>query len=104
MINVGVTITGPLFKKKISDEVKGALVAEVLEKVGKRMERGGKGLGAKRNIVSRETSGLVMEVDTTKHRPRTKGKAWARKNVGIAKSMARRVLRKAAKRIVEELG
>lgn len=102
-MNIAVNLSGPLFKKKIDAVVKAAIIEEALEKIGQRMERGGKGLGARRNIVSRRTAGLEMEVDTTKRRPRTKGTAWARKNMGIVRGMAPHVLRKTALRIIGDL-
>ena len=103
-MNISVTISGPLFRKKVDAVVKAAIVEEVLEKIGQRMERGGKGLGARRNVVSHRIAGLAMEVETTRRFPRTRGAAWARKNVGIVRGMAPNVLRKTALRIVEELG
>ena len=102
-IQVSVTLKGPLFSKKIDQVVKAAMIEETLEKIGQRMERGGKGLGAKRNIISRQTAALEMGVQSTRHFPRTRGTAWTQKNVAIVKAMAPRVLRKAALRIAGEL-
>lgn len=108
---VDVVVRGPLFDKKITQVVKTAMVDECLKKIEKRMKRGGKGAGAKQNIVTAEMAfgaaamnAVGMEVASTLRRPRTKGKAWVRKNVAIARAMAPRVLRKAARRMVAELG
>lgn len=107
---VNVVVRGPLFSKKIDAVVKRALIAEVLEKIEVRLKRGGKGMGAKRNIVTAEMAfghvaaqAVGMEVKSTKKYPRTKGTAWVSKNVAIARAMAPRVLRKAARRMVGEL-
>ena len=51
-IAVNVTVKGPLFEKKIDDVAKRAMVDECLAKMEKRMMRGGRGKGAKRNIVT----------------------------------------------------
>ena len=103
-IQVHVTVKGPLFTKKLDSLVRNAMYEEAVEKITARMERGGKGLGARRNVVTtRRLDPLTGEASSTLHRPRTKGTAWTRKNVAIAKAMAPRVLRKAALRITSEL-
>lgn len=102
-IDVSVTLKGPLFTKKIDDVVKRQLVAEVLTKVEERTRRQGKGLGARRNTISHERDGLELNVESTRNWPRTKGTSWQKKNIGIVKAMAPRVMRKAAQRITEEL-
>ena len=108
-LTLDVTIKGPLLTKKIDAVVKKAIVEETLQKISERLGRkgaqgsGGKGLGVKRNIVDRQLSDIELTVDTTKIWPRTKGTSWNRKNVAIIKSMAPRVLRKTAARIVSEL-
>lgn len=105
-IDVNVTLKGKLFTKKIDDVVKRAIVEEVLVKVDERFGRArqGRGLGAQRNTITRQRRGLELEVRSTRVWPRTKGTAWTRKNIGTIKSMSGRVARKAATRIVEELG
>jgi len=101
--NIDVTVRGPFFDKKIDQVVQDAIVAEALEKIGARTERGGRGLGSKRNTISLSRSALVLEVASTKRFPRTRGTSWQRKNVGIVRAMAGRVLRSVAKRITAEL-
>lgn len=107
--NVEVTIRGPYFDKRIDKVVEQAIVQEGIEKVGERLTRkgaqgsGGKGLGVKRNVVRRTKHGMEEEIASTLRRPRTKGTAWTRKNMGIAKAMLPRVLKKTSARIVGEL-
>ena len=72
-----------------------------LETFGKRMERQGKGLGAKRNTITRETQPLGARAQSTLNYPRTTGVAWQRKQEAVMKSMAPRVLNKMVKRIEE---
>lgn len=72
-----------------------------LESFGKRMERQGKGLGAQRNSIRRETQSLGARAESTLNYPRTRGSAWQRKQEGALKSMAPRVLNKMVKRIEE---
>ena len=76
-------------------------IQEVIEKVSKRMERGGKGLGAKRNTITREVRPLSATVTTTLSNPRQTGKAWENKQRAIAKAMAPRVLRSAQRKIIK---
>ncbi len=76
-------------------------IAEVVEKVGKRMERGGKGLGAKSNTITREPQRLSATVSTTLNNPRQTGAAWERKQRAIARAMAPRVLRSAQRKIIK---
>lgn len=103
--DVEVTVRGPMFRKNIDEMVKKALVAEVIDKVEQRMRRQGKGLGAQRNQVTQQMRGeLELLVESTRIWPRTKGTRWTRKNIGIVKAMAPRVMQKAATRIVEDLG
>jgi hypothetical protein len=104
-IDVTVKLSGGLFGKDIPKVVEQALVGEVLAKVDERMSRPrqGKGLGARRNRVRTRPSGLELTVTSTRIWPRTRGTAWTKKNVGVVKSMAPRVMRKAAERIAGEL-
>jgi len=103
-IEISVKVHGGLFSKDVKRAVREAMYQEALEKIGTRMERGGKGLGAKRNTVTHMPDGdLQMRVSSTRIWPRTKGTSWQRKNIGIVRAMAPRVLRKAAERIVMEM-
>jgi hypothetical protein len=72
---------------------------EALKKFEARMMRGGKGLGARRNVVRGETRGLELTMHSTRRSPRTTGKAWAGKQVAILGSMAPRVMRSLAKKL-----
>ena len=72
-----------------------------LETFGKRMERQGKGLGAKRNSIRRETQTLGARAESTLNYPRTTGVSWQGKQEAVIKSMAPRVLNKMVKRIEE---
>jgi hypothetical protein len=98
-----VTLKGPLFEKKITPIVEQAIIRESLHKFEERMNRGGKGVGSKRNTVTQKREELVLTAETTLIRPRTRGTAWQKKNVGIVKAMAPRVLRATALRITEQL-
>lgn len=108
-ITANVTVKGPMFTKRIDSVVKQAIIEETLKKVDERMGRkgvqgsGGKGLGVRRNIVSRKLTGLELTVDSTTIAPRTRGTAWQKKNVRIIKAMVPRVVRKTALRIASEL-
>ncbi len=110
MIEIKVTVRGPLFDKKIEGVVKDAIIEETIGKIGDRLMRkgeqgsGGRGLGVKRNVVTSRRDEMTLRVFTSRKFPRTKGTAWQRKNVAIAKAMAPFVLRKTARRIVSELG
>ena len=72
-----------------------------LETFGKRMERQGKGLGAKRNSIRRETQPLGARAESTLIWPRTTGVSWQNKQEAVLKSMAPRVLNKMVRRIEE---
>ena len=72
-----------------------------LETFGKRMERQGKGLGAKRNSIRRETQPLGALAESTLIWPRTTGVSWQNKQEAVLKSMAPRVLNKMVRRIEE---
>lgn len=72
-----------------------------LETFGKRMERQGKGLGARRNTITRETQPLGARAESTLTYPRTTGVAWQRKQERVIKAMSPRVLSKMVKRIEE---
>lgn len=103
-IDVNVTLKGGLFEKDIPRVVKKQIMHEVLGKLEERTKRQGKGLGAQRNHISHERRGLELIVRSTLINPRVKGTAWVRKNVGIVRGMAPRLVNKTAQRIAEELG
>lgn len=64
-----------------------------------RVQRGGKGLGAKRNTLLATTRPLGATVQSTRNFPRTKGTSWGSTNEAIVRSMAPNVLRKMVQRI-----
>lgn len=104
-ISITVKMNGGLFSRNIKRSVREAMYQEALEKVAVRMERGGKGLGAQRNVITQRPDGdLQMRVISTRIYPRTRGTSWVSKNIAITRAMAPRVLRKAADRIVTEMG
>lgn len=109
-INVTVRVNGGLFKRDIPRSVRQAMADEAVVKIGDRLTRrgargsGGKGKGVMRNTVARDRGGTTETITSTRVPPRTKGTSWQRKNVAIARSMAGRVLSKAADRVVAEMG
>lgn len=104
-IDINVKVTGGLFSKDIPKVVRAAVYEEAIDKIATRMERGGKGIGAKRNRITRQQREELREtITSTRYWPRTKGTSWQRKNIGIAKAMAPRVLNAYARRVVRELG
>lgn len=115
-VDVSVAINGALFKRNIPAVVRKALIDEALLKVNERLIRkgrfgsGGKGRGVARNYVTDErrfgdaVGDLKVVMHSTLHWPRTSGSAYVKKNIGITKAMAPRVLRKSAERMVTELG
>lgn len=74
-------------------------IADAMETFGKRMQRGGKGLGAQRNTIAIQREALGVRAQTTLNNPRQTGMTWARKNIAIIKAMANSVFRKAAERM-----
>lgn len=75
-------------------------VALARDSIVERIEgRPGKGLGAKRNTLTSAVEPLSATVQTSLNYPRTKGTSWGRKNEGIVKSMAPRVMKKAVQRM-----
>ena len=76
-------------------------IGPAIETFVKRIERGGKGLGAKRNSLTREVHTLGARVESTLIPPRVIGVSWQRKNEGIVRSMAPRVFGKMVTRIEE---
>lgn len=104
-IGITVTLRGGLFSKNIPRVVEEAIVGEILTKVEERTRRGGRGLGAQRNVIGHERlQPLSLITTSTLNWPRTRGTAWQRKNIGIVRAMAPRVGRRAAERIAEEMG
>jgi hypothetical protein len=102
-LTVNVTLKGPLFTEVITDVVERSIIDQSLHKFEPRLARGGKGIGARRNTITQDRQGLTLEATSTLRPPRTKGKAWLRKNEGVVRGMAPRVLRATAKRIAEQL-
>lgn len=107
-IDLNVTISGPLFSKRIDPVVKRAIVEEALEKIEERMVRsarsgGVNALGRRRNVVTQRRQNLDLHIESTLRNPRQTGRAWGDKNMAIIKAMTRNVLNKATQRIVGEL-
>ena len=120
---VNVVVRGPLFEKKIDKVVKAALIDECLKRIQKeeqiktdRLIRKRtkypsgrvKGLGAKRNPITREmlfgqSNLIAMGFKSPTNFPRTKGTKWVVKNIAWIRAMVPRVLKKAAARMVSEL-
>lgn len=110
-LDITVSVNGGIFKRDIRRTARQAVYEEALQKIDQRLMRrgiygsGGKGRGVRRNIVEHaRDDDLAIEVSSTLRWPRTKGTTWTKKNVAIVKAMAPRVLRKAADRIVQEMG
>lgn len=111
-IQVSVKVNGGIFEKNIPETVRTALREECLLKINDRMSRkgaqgsGGRGLGVQRNIIGSyvDITGLTLRVESSRIFPRTTGWSWQRKNIAIVRAMAPRVLKKAADRIVTEMG
>lgn len=108
-MDISVQLTGPMFTKEAKPVVEKALGEEALRKISERMERsarsgGKKALGRRRNTITQTQNGLVLDIDSTLIWPRTKGSSWYRKNERIITAMTKNVLRKAGRRIAEELG
>lgn len=102
-LTVDIPGLGRVVGKLRSSDLTDPAMNEVLDKVGKRMQRKGKGLGSKRNTVTVETPGrLTRSVETTLISPRTVGSAWDKYNRRAAQAMAPRVMRAAMRRIKKE--
>lgn len=106
-----VTVKGPLFSEKVDAVIKAAVIEEVLDKVEERVLRSPSrraSLGRRNNTIGtmREESGDTQEltIDSTRVWPRTKGGAWFRYNARAIRKLAPNVIRKATRRIVEDLG
>ena len=104
-IDIQVSYSGGLFHRDVRRQVEDAMVNEILEKIRQRAPRQGKGLGAQRNTITVDQQPeLNMIIRSTKHRPRTTGRAWIRKNLSIIRAMAPRVGRACCKRIALSMG
>lgn len=104
-IDINVKVNGGIFTKDVDQVVRDAMAQEAIDKLSARMSRGGKGLGVQRNPIRLEVRGaLETAAISSLNAPRTTGSSWRNKNVAIAKSLLPRVLKKAADRIVEEMG
>lgn len=112
MIDVTVKLKGKLAIEGVADRiVQKQIQHELIGAIGDRLTRkgskgsGGTGLGVRRNTITRAPDRFnTVELRSTAVFPRTKGTAWKRKNMGIVKAMAPRVLNKTARRIEEEMG
>lgn len=104
-LDVVVSYKGGLFTRDVRREVETAMTQEILEKVRQRQARQGKGLGAQRNTITMDQQPeLRLVIRSTRIWPRTKGRAWIFKNVGIIRSMAYRVGQACVKRIALSMG
>lgn len=109
-IEVTATVRGPLFTQRIDETTKRVMVEEVLDKVNERVTRVPRSpkAGRKNNTIEarrqdREAE-VALGITSTLNWPRTKGAAWLRYNIGAIKKIAPNVIRKAGRRLAEELG
>jgi hypothetical protein len=117
-VNLDVKITGRFFSADMKRTVEKAVEAEVMRKVGERLERSartrrskGRNLvGQAKNTVTVRAGTMEVEATSTLIKPRTKGTSWVRKHQGspgfgkgIIGSMVPHVARKTAQRITQEL-
>ena len=72
-----------------------------IESFQKRILRGGKGIGAKRNKIGFSVVGQNVRSHTTLRFPRTTGSSWTNKNERVIAAMAPRVFAKMVRRIEE---
>ncbi len=72
-----------------------------VETFSKRIQRGGKGLGAKRNPIAATLHPFGADLETPLSNPRNTGNEWTRKNRDIVYRMGPRVFGKMVKRIEE---
>jgi hypothetical protein len=107
VIDVNVTLKGGLItgKKKPDKVIHARMVSNVIDSLDKRWSRPnqGRGIGAKRNILTTREAGMSIELSTTRRWPRVTGRAFQKKNIGIAKQIIPRSLRKAEREMVAEL-
>jgi hypothetical protein len=78
----------------LNPELPGALAS-----FQKRIARGGKGIGAKRNVIGFSVVGNSVRAHTTLRHPRQSGGEWTRKNQRIIGAMAPRVFAKMARNV-----
>lgn len=70
-------------------------LTDALESIGGEIEkRQGKGLGARRNFINRQSGFLEQRVFTSLHHPRTTGVAMQRNQEGRFRGMAPRAVKK----------
>jgi hypothetical protein len=74
-------------------------IDDARDTIVERLMRGGKGLGVKRNSLTKDVKPLNATVTSTLNYPRTKGTAWGKKNEVIVKAMATRVVNKMVQNI-----
>lgn len=104
-VSITATVTGPFWTKSASNVVARAIEEQILDKVSERMKRGGKGLGAQRNVLRfQRVNRRELVVTSSRNFPRTKGTAWVRKNTGYARAMSRTVTGAAVRQIAQEMG
>jgi hypothetical protein len=78
---------------------------DVLETLGKRIDRQGKGLGAQRNPhLNQMRTADGLKVESSLNKPRTKGTAWGKKNARVLPAVGRNAMRKAVGRIEARWG
>ena len=100
-VNIEVRGLNELLAKTGFDVLVQPEIEPALETIGKRLQRQGKGLGAQKNTLTRDTQPLGARIESTLNFPRTVGTAWQQKNEAVAKAMAPRVFNNMAKRIEE---
>ena len=109
-LDIQVNIKGPLFATRIDEATKRVILEDVFDKVDQRVMRQPRSpkLGRKNNTLEARRTDRGREasltVTSTRHWPRTKGTAWLRYNIGAVKKIAPNVIRKAGRRLAEELG
>ncbi len=123
-MDIKVNVSGPLFTKDIVKTIEKAVIEEAIDVLDARIMLTGKkfstsgqakqskktgrqvrgqGLGVMRNTLSERRETLKSHVSSTLIPPRTVGTSWIAYNMGIAKSLVPRVVRKTADRIVRDL-
>ena len=109
-IQVDVQLKGPFFGKRIDEETRQTIYAEVLDKAEERLMRQPRSpkLGRKNNTLSAKRYGrgedYSLDVDSTLNWPRTKGTAWTSYNIAAVRKLAPNVIRAAGRRLAQSLG
>ena len=110
MAAVTINITGPLFTKNADTVVGDAIKIQAMAKFEKRVRRKTRRIGNRRNPIppgeltsSGRSVTLTMISPLPLHYPRRSGFSWKRKMTAAVRSMAPRVVRSVAKKIVAEL-